>query len=45
MHALEGGINPKIIRMWGWIANTPISVSVDSSSMHNFIQTFVAQHI
>lgn len=43
LHALWGKVNPKIIRMRGWIDCTPISVLVNSGLMHNFIQTLVAQ--
>lgn len=38
LHAFAGTFNPRKIRLTGWIQDRPLSVLIDSGSIHNFIQ-------
>lgn len=41
LQAFSGSFNPRTIRLKGWVLGRPLSVLIDSGSMHNFIQKSV----
>lgn len=45
MYALQGEINSSTIRLEGVLKEKPVSILVDSSSSHNFIQIDIAKNV
>jgi len=43
--ALTGTISPKTLKFTGLIQNLPVTVLIDSSSFHNFLQPHIAHHL